>query len=91
MNPMILNARHMLQHGSAAVIIRTQAAGEETLKTPQLKCTQCKNVQGNYANTYSNNSINEDYTKIPMEPRKCSTLKSPMIDRPMNRKSASSQ
>ena len=34
MKPMILNAKHMLQHGSAAVIIKTQAAGEEKLKTP---------------------------------------------------------
>ena len=34
MNPMILNARHILQHGSAAVIIKAQAAGEEKLKTP---------------------------------------------------------
>ena len=34
MKPMILNAKHILQHGSAAVILRTQAAGEEKLKTP---------------------------------------------------------
>ena len=31
LNVMILNARHILQHGSAAVIIKTQAAGEEKL------------------------------------------------------------
>ena len=60
MNPMILNARHILQHGSAAVIIKTQAAGEEKLKTPKLKSTQCKNVYGKYANTYGNNSSHED-------------------------------
>ena len=60
MNPMILNAKHILQHGSAAVIIKTQAAGEEKLKTPKLKSTQCKNVYGKYANTYGNNSVNED-------------------------------
>ena len=34
LNPMILNAKHILQHGSAAVIIKTQAAGEVKLKTP---------------------------------------------------------
>ena len=33
LNPMILNAKHILQHGSAAVIIKTQAAGEVKLKT----------------------------------------------------------
>ena len=60
MNPMILNARYMLQHGSAAVIIKTQAAGEEKLQNPKLKSTQCKDVHGKYANTYSNNSVNED-------------------------------
>ena len=60
MNPMILNARHILQHGSAAVILRTQAAGEVKLKTPKLKSTQCKNVYGKYANTYGNNSSHED-------------------------------
>ena len=61
MNPMILNAKHMLQHGSAAVIIKTQAAGEEKkFIPPKLKSTQCKNVCGKYANTYGNNSGHED-------------------------------
>ena len=42
MNPMILNAKHILQHGSAAVILKTQAAGEEKFIPPKLKSTQCK-------------------------------------------------
>ena len=60
LNPMMLNAKHILQHGSAAVIIKAQAAGEEKLKTPTLKSTQCKNVYGKDTNTYGNNSSHED-------------------------------
>ena len=60
LNPMVLDAKHTLQHGSAAVTIRTQAAGEEKLKTPKLRSTQCKNVYGKETNTYGNNSSHED-------------------------------
>ena len=38
-NPMILKAQHMLQHGSAAVVIKTQAAGEEKLIPPKYYST----------------------------------------------------
>ena len=60
MTPMILHAKHILQHGSAAVIMKTQAAGEEKFIPPKLKSTQCKNVCGKYATTYGNNSSHED-------------------------------